>query len=111
MNWQLLNSDRQWKELLENSKTRSQVIYKHSTRCFTSSLVKGRLEKSQPPPEIDFYFLDLIACRFLSDTIATDMGVRHESPQVLVIQNEQCIYHQSHTAIYMEDIAKHGIRA
>ena len=111
MKWQILNSDTQWKQLLENSKTRTQVIYKHSTRCFTSSLVKGRLEKAQPPLEIDFYFLDLITYRSLSDAIAAEMGVRHESPQVLVIQNGVCIYDESHTAIYMEDIAKHGVRA
>ncbi|HEX5024440.1 MAG TPA: monothiol bacilliredoxin BrxC family protein, partial [Agriterribacter sp.] len=58
-----------------------------------------------------FYFLDVITYRSLSDNIAFETGVRHESPQVLVIQNEVCVYHESHTAIYMEDIVKHGMRA
>lgn len=111
MDWQKLINENQLEELVGKSHERPQLIYKHSTRCGTSSLIKSRLERAAAPPEMDFYFLDLIAYRSLSDKIEQSFGVRHESPQVLLIQNGECIYHQSHGAIYMEEIAVQSMRA
>ncbi|HRN56814.1 MAG TPA: bacillithiol system redox-active protein YtxJ [Agriterribacter sp.] len=111
MNWNVLTTEAQFTELLEKSKLRPQLIYKHSTRCGTSSMIRNRLERGVAPAETDFHFLDLIAYRALSTTIAEKLGVRHESPQVLLIRDGKCIYHESHYAIYMEDIAAQSIRA
>jgi bacillithiol system protein YtxJ len=105
MNWNILTSEEQLKALLENSFTRPQVIFKHSTRCAVSSTAKARLEKTTGPETIDFYFLDLLAYRSLSNKIAEDLNVYHESPQVLLIKNGECIYDESHLAIRMDDIA------
>lgn len=105
MHWNILTTEAQLTELLEKSKVNPQVIYKHSTRCGTSSMIKSRLERSAAPAGVDFYYLNLIAYRSLSNKIAEDLKVIHESPQVLLIRNEECIYHQSHSAVYMEDIA------
>ena len=111
MEWQKLINENQLEELIKKSRERPQLIYKHSTRCGTSSLIKSRLERAAAPPALDIFFLDLIAYRSLSDKIAQVFKVRHESPQVLLIQNGECIYHQSHGAIYMEEIADQSMRA
>ena len=104
MQWLKLETEEQLANLIEVSKDRPQVIFKHSTRCSISSVIKNRLEKSASPSHIDFYYLDLIKFRSLSNKIADDLDVWHESPQVLLIQNGQCIFDESHLAIYMEDI-------
>lgn len=70
-----------------------------------SSVAKSRLERSESLPNADFYFLDLIKYRAISDKISDHFSVYHESPQVLVIKNGECIYDESHSAINMEDIA------
>lgn len=111
MDWNILTTDTQLAALVENSKTKPQVIYKHSTRCSTSTMIKNRLERSETPASIEFHYLDLIAYRSLSDKIADDFGVQHESPQVLVICDGRCIFHESHYAIYMDAIAEQGKRA
>lgn len=111
MDWHNLINENQLDELVVKSQERPQLIYKHSTRCGTSSLIRNRLERATVPAAMDFYFLDLIAYRSLSDKIANSFGVRHESPQVLLIQNGECVYHQSHGAIYMEEIAEQSMRA
>jgi bacillithiol system protein YtxJ len=67
-------------------------------------MAKGRLERSQQPENIDFYILDLINNRSLSNKLAEEFNVWHESPQVLLIQDGKCTYDESHTAIRMEDI-------
>ena len=106
MNWIELNSLQQLPGIKELSHTRPQVIFKHSTRCSISSVIKNRLERTEPPPAIDFYFLDLIRHRIVSDKVAEDFAVHHESPQVLLIKDAECIYEESHGAINMDGIVK-----
>ena len=105
MNWITLQSESQLEDILKNSTHRPQVIFKHSTRCSTSALVKNRLERAPQPQDIDFYYLDLISYRPVSNKIAESFRIEHESPQVLVIRNGQCIYDESHLGISMDEIA------
>ena len=108
MNWIELNSLQQLSQIKELSKTRMQVIFKHSTRCSISSMARNRLERKeqQQPASIDFYFLDLLRFRSLCDKIAEDFSVHHESPQVLLIKDAECIYEESHGGIDMAGIAE-----
>lgn len=104
VNWLELTSDEQLKELKEKSTHKYQVIFKHSTRCAISSLVKNRLEKSGQFNDIDFYLLDLLKFRPISEKIAKEFSIYHESPQVLLIKDGKCIYDESHTGITMSEI-------
>lgn len=67
---------------------------------------KNRLERSSAPETIDFYYLDLISNRKLSNTIAETFNVHHESPQLLLIKNGECVYDESHSGISMDDIVE-----
>ncbi|MEJ7770000.1 MAG: bacillithiol system redox-active protein YtxJ [Chitinophagaceae bacterium] len=109
MNWINITSSEQLEEIKEKSQTVPQVIFKHSTRCSISNMAKNRLERSEQPLNIDFYYLDLIKYRNLSSKLAEDFDVWHESPQILVIKNQRCIYDESHSAISMEDILEQAV--
>ncbi len=104
MNWEILTNAEQLETLKKDSFTTPQLIFKHSTRCSVSAMIKNRLEKSNQPGHIRFYFLDLIAHRSLSNKIAEDLKVHHESPQVLLIKDGECIFDESHLAIQMDEI-------
>ncbi len=104
MNWIELTEQEQLHTIVEQSKQNPVVIFKHSTRCSTSEMVKHRLERSLQPEGIDFYYLDLLRYRDISNKIAEMFDIYHESPQVLLIKNGECIYDESHHAIYMDDI-------
>ena len=106
MNWISLTSETQLEAIKELSFTRPQVIFKHSTRCSISSMVKNRLERNEQPAAVDFYFLDLIAHRNLSGRIAAIFNVEHESPQALLIKNGLCVYNESHSGISMDEIVE-----
>ncbi|MEO7263258.1 MAG: bacillithiol system redox-active protein YtxJ [Ferruginibacter sp.] len=108
MTWLKLEDDSTLEDITEKSKENPQVIFKHSTRCSISSMAKSRLERSTSPQNIDFYYLDLIAHRDISSKIADQFNVYHESPQVLVIKDGQCVYDESHSGISMEDIITHA---
>lgn len=74
------------------------IIFKHSTRCSISTMAKSRLEK-QPDSRARYFLVDVIADRELSNHIAQYFDVRHESPQVFLLQlNELCDV-RSHMAI------------
>lgn len=106
MNWIPLVSVSQIAEIKERSAQKPQLIFKHSIRCSTSALAKGRLEKGSAPANIDFYYLDLINHREISNLVADEFKVHHESPQVLLIRNGECVYEESHIGIRMEEIVE-----
>ncbi|MCA6448807.1 MAG: bacillithiol system redox-active protein YtxJ [Chitinophagaceae bacterium] len=106
MNWIPLTSEDQLQLIKERSFTTPQIIFKHSTRCSTSSMVLNRLERSEVPANTDFYYLDLLAYRPLSNQVAELFQVHHESPQALVIRNGECVYDESHMAITMDELAE-----
>ena len=105
MTWIDLTDEHQLNGLKELSKKKAQLIFKHSTRCAVSSMAKNRLERSTQPDSVDFYYLDLVKHRQLSNKIAEDFAVYHESPQVLLIKNGECVYDESHSGIQMDEIA------
>lgn len=107
MHWIHLTDEAQLKQIISQSQNKPQVIFKHSTRCSISALVLQRLQKVVQPSEVDFYFLDLIAYRSLSNKIAETFNVDHESPQILLIQDGQCTYEESHLGISMNEILGH----
>ena len=108
MHWIHLTDEEQLKQIVSKSQNRPQVIFKHSSRCSISSVALQHLQKVSQPSDIDFYFLDLLSFRGLSNNIAQVFSVPHESPQVLVIRDGQCVYEESHMGISMNDIVMHA---
>ena len=106
MNWIEITNESQLSDVKKLSQTKPQLIFKHSTRCSISSMAKGRLERGVAPENLDFYFLDLIKHRNISQKVAEEFDVSHESPQILLIKNGECVYDESHSAISMDDIAE-----
>ena len=84
MNWIPLNSVEQLDLIHEASFVKPQVIFKHSTTCSISNMAFARFERSAAPDTIDFYYLDLLNFRAISNSIAEKFKVHHESPQVIL---------------------------
>lgn len=99
MNWISLNSLEQL-EAIKNSPDYS-ILFKHSTRCSVSRMAIKNLEldANNLPENVPVYYLDLLAYRDISNKIAEDFKVHHESPQLLLIKNGECIYEASHSEI------------
>jgi len=106
MNWNTLSSVEQLAAIKSASFQQPQVIFKHSTRCSISSMIRSRLERSVLPENIHFHYLDLLAYRPLSNQVAEEFAVYHESPQILLIKNGECVYDESHQGINMDEIAE-----
>lgn len=109
MNWHPLTSVEQLDEVIQESKSTPVVIFKHSTACSISSTAKSRLERQWQGAGLDHvkpYYLDLLSYRPVSNEIAEVLHVRHESPQLLLIQDGMCTYDASHLSISVDALKK-----
>ena len=101
MPWKELASVRQLDEIMEKSSNKLQVIFKHSTRCGISRMVKKQFENDFNLSEeaLDLYYLDLLSYRSVSNEIQNRFKIQHESPQLIVLKNKKVVGHASHGAI------------
>ncbi len=109
MEWNELKDDASLQNIVEESRENLVLIFKHSIRCSISSMAINRLERSWNKDEVDNikpYYLDLIQFRKISNEVSSTFSVVHQSPQVLVIKNGECIYDASHMEINYNDIKK-----
>jgi bacillithiol system protein YtxJ len=95
-NWKNLESIEQLDGLLELSINKPVLIFKHSTRCGISRAVLKAFEKKFKDIEAEFYYLDLLQFRELSNELASRFNVIHQSPQLLVIKYKKVVNHNSH---------------
>lgn len=109
MIWNNLTEELQLEEIKQLSEHKPVLIFKHSTRCSISSTAKDKLErnwKAEHDDKIQPYYLDLIKFRSISNKIAADFGVEHQSPQALLIKGGKSIFTASHMAININELVK-----
>jgi bacillithiol system protein YtxJ len=106
MNWIPLTSSSQLTTIRERSYDIPCLIFKHSTSCNISAIAKYRLEDdwSFEANQVEPYYLDLLACRPVSQQVAEDFEVYHESPQVILLVNGECVYDASHLDITVAEL-------
>ena len=107
MNWTTLEHTDTLEEIKEISGSHPVVIFKHSTRCSVSSMALNRLERNWKEDEMantNAFFLDLVRHRNVSNAVAEVFNVQHQSPQILIIKDGNCVYDNSHMGISYQDI-------
>ena len=105
VSWTNLTSVDQLEEVDKKSREKPVLLFKHSTRCSISAMSLARFERSYEE-EASFkpYFLDLISHRDVSNAIAERYGVRHESPQAILIKDGKAVFHSSHMGISYSEL-------
>jgi bacillithiol system protein YtxJ len=109
MDWIKLTDENQINDIKEFSKTGVAVVYKHSYKCPTSTMALDRIERSWNKDEMVHakpFFVNVIDARPLSNKIAEVFGIRHESPQILIIKDEKCVYNASHLGISYSEVKR-----
>jgi bacillithiol system protein YtxJ len=107
MKWNELTALDQLQQIREESTERPVLIFKHSNRCNISRTALDRLERHWNDTEmatVKPYFLDLISYREISNTLASDFNVAHESPQILLIDKGKSVLDLSHFEIDYQQI-------
>jgi bacillithiol system protein YtxJ len=82
-------------QLLERSLERPVVIFKHSTTCVISASAYDEMQKF----EGEVVLVEVQRARELSREIEKQTGVRHESPQVLILEKGTVVWNASHRKV------------
>ncbi len=78
-------------QLINASKDRPVVVFKHSNACPISSRAYREMEKLD-----DINLLEIQTARDLSREIESVTGVQHESPQVIILRDGKAVWNASH---------------
>ena len=106
--WQPITSIDQLIEIEKRSSTRTQIIFKHSTRCGISRMVMNQfIDQFDVQSHVDLYYLDLLSYRDVSNEVGYKFQVIHQSPQLLVIKNGVTVVHASHGSINDIDLQRY----
>ncbi|MEO7423821.1 MAG: bacillithiol system redox-active protein YtxJ [Fibrobacteria bacterium] len=97
----LLHTEKQAEAAMAASSRAPVFIFKHSTHCgvSTRAIHQFRSFAEEEAPGLGYYQVDVIESRAASDDLELMTLVRHASPQVLLIWNEECVWHASHGEI------------
>ncbi len=96
--WENISSIEELKNAVAESHNSPVAIFKHSTRCSVSFMAKKSIEMYWDLTNVKTYYLDLIKFRDVSNFIASEYDVRHQSPQLIGFVNGEVFYHASHSA-------------
>ena len=107
-NWKHITTKEDVLQILERSTQRPQIIFKDSVTCGISAHAKEGLINGFHliEDDVDFHYLDLLSRREVSNFIATELKVTHQSPQIILIKNKKVVFTDSHHSIKSEKIQK-----
>jgi bacillithiol system protein YtxJ len=88
---------------IEESRIRPVLLFKHSSSCGISAGVFR--EVSLVDSEINIVVVQ--TDRHISNEIERHTGIKHQSPQAIVLRNGEAVYHASHYDITADDINTH----
>lgn len=108
MNWIELKSIEQAKELINSSTEKPVLFFKHSTRCSISNMAKDRLERKWniDDSKISPIYLDLLNHRDVSNFLAEELNIEHQSPQVILVKDKKATYSETHSMINVDGISE-----
>ncbi len=82
-------------------------VFKHSTSCPVSAAAFGRVRSFEEDADTSYpeiLLLKVIECRSVSDHVANKLGVKHESPQLILVRNGVSVWEASHGGIGAESM-------
>ena len=89
-------------ELISNSNSRPVIIFKHSNSCPISAVAYREMEGLDG----DVSLIEVQSARDVSLEIASRTGVRHESPQVIILRDGKAVWNASHFDVKARDVAE-----
>ena len=97
-----LDSVEKLENLIRDSHENPVVLFKHSTTCPISSSVYQEISQFNG----DVNLVVVQSARDISSAIAEKTGVRHESPQAIILKNGAAVYHASHFDVTADEVTK-----
>jgi len=95
-----INNTEELDKLFEKSNEQAVILFKHSTTCPISAGVYQEISNA----DADINLIVVQQARNVSDALTKMTGVRHESPQAVIVRNGKVVYHASHYDVTADDV-------
>jgi bacillithiol system protein YtxJ len=102
MSYKEITSIEEWNQVYEASAARPLVVFKHSTTCPVSANAYQEFNQyldGRPREDVEYVLVKVIESRPVSNQIAEDTSVKHESPQIIFIEKKEKVWTTSHWSI------------
>jgi|SRR5699024_5199250 len=93
-------------EVWETSREKPVLLFKQSTTCPISANAFNEFNAflNDGSSDTDAYFVKVRESRAISDEIAEELGVSHQSPQIFLVKDRKSVWNTSHDAITVNSI-------
>ena len=83
------------------------ILFKHSSRCELSAWARRHVEKFVATcPSANVFMINVIENRSMSSEAENRLGVRHETPQVILVEGGQAVRQASHRKVRIKTLNK-----
>jgi bacillithiol system protein YtxJ len=83
------------------------IIFKHSTRCGLSEKADSQVKEYKALPKaLPIIVIPVLKEEKLKMQIAKNYKVKHESPQILLIDDQKCTENFSHQEVTLQNLKK-----
>jgi bacillithiol system protein YtxJ len=99
----------EWEAVKEEAEDGMVFIFKHSTTCPVSADAYRQFDSylnTEAEQSIQYVLVKVIESRPVSNQMAADLNVKHESPQAILIKNRTAVWHTSHFNITKKAITE-----
>ncbi|MBV6647785.1 MAG: bacillithiol system redox-active protein YtxJ [Cyclobacteriaceae bacterium] len=106
LRWKELKDIAHFDRVLQGSRSKPALIFKHRPTSPESINIKNRLESDWTisAEKLDLYLVDVIKDKEVSHEVTEAAGVDHEFPQVLLFADGVTMYDESHEMINVKKI-------
>lgn len=94
-----IRTEQAYKEATERSTQQPVILYKHSSLCELCFIAQAELETLSEEGDPPIYQVVVQEARPLSNSIEATLGIRHESPQVILLYDRKPVFNASHRAV------------
>ncbi|MEX0935155.1 MAG: bacillithiol system redox-active protein YtxJ [Candidatus Paceibacterota bacterium] len=99
-----IKTTEEWKDILEKSDKSPFLIAKLSATCSLSGFYARELSKLSTDFDDMMYEVVVQESRDVSDMITDDLGVAHETPQVILVEDKEAVFDADHDDIDTEEL-------
>lgn len=105
--FRVVTSDEDVAAAVAESWHRPVLLFKHSATCGVSAMAHEELTAMAADPAAPpIYLIDVRASRAVSNAVATRFSLRHESPQVLIVDRGQLLWSASHFGVTADRVRR-----
>lgn len=93
-------------EVWQTSVEKPVLLFKQSTTCPISGAAFDEFNNFLAANDGDFaaYYVKVRESRPVSNQIAEDLGVQHQSPQIFLVKDQEAMWNESHSKITVDSI-------